>query len=134
MEALNGNGMVVLLPGRNLGGLLLAIPIIADQKVVGSIEAASASAKPGDIADGLFVQGLPGTLRVNTDKMKGGFGAIFDHRQLKNMPPSSMGTATARSRISDRLAKALKSKGKAAQVRKQESGVVYDAMDQASSS
>ncbi len=34
-------------------------------------------AKPGDIADGLFVQGLPGTLRVNTDKIKGGFGAIF---------------------------------------------------------
>ena len=77
-EALHGNGMVVLLPGRNLGGLLLTMPIIADQKVVGSIRSAiGIMAKPGDIADGLFVQGVSGTLRVNTDKMKGGFGAIF---------------------------------------------------------
>ena len=34
-------------------------------------------AKPGDIADSQLVQGVPGILRVNTDKMKGGFGAIF---------------------------------------------------------
>ena len=54
------------------------MPIIADQKVVGSFRSAiGIMAKPGDIADGLLVQGVPGTLRVNTDKMKGGFGAIF---------------------------------------------------------
>jgi len=77
-KALHGNGMVVLLPGRNLGGLLLIIPIIANQKIVGSIRSAvGIVANPGNIADSQLVQGVPGILRVNTDKMKGDFGAIF---------------------------------------------------------
>ena len=53
-------------------------PIIANQKIVGSIRSAvGIVAKPGDIADSQFVQGVPGILRGNTDKMKGDFGAIF---------------------------------------------------------
>ena len=63
---------------KAFGGLLLIIPIIANQKIVGSIRSAvGIVAKPGDIADSQLVQGVPGILRVNTDKMKGGFGDIF---------------------------------------------------------